>query len=93
VQVEAQLRLETLPHGFEQAAFRRRQAEGIAFDVDPLGVAALESLHAVRVQHGDHQQRQALEHALHACVLPMDQQVVGQIQQRGRRRRLVTVHL
>ena len=82
-----------VPQALEEAAFRGRQVQGVAVDIDPLSVAPLVDFGAIRIEHGHHQEGGLQEDGLDGGVLVMAEEVVGEVQEGRRGGGLVAVHL
>jgi hypothetical protein len=93
VQVEPDLRFEAIAECLEHAPLGRREPQGVAVDVDPLRVATLPSRGAVRVEHRDQVDGQLLQHAPDGLIRTVPRDVLDDIEERRRGRRLVPVHL
>ena len=91
VEVEGDLRREAVADRLEETALRGREDERVAIHVDALSVAPRVAGGAVGVQHRDEQQRQPVEDRVAAG--DAGEERVDGVEEGGRRRRLVPVHL
>ncbi len=93
MQGNRQHRLVFIAYALQQPAFRCRELQRVAVDVNALRVAPLVNLGTVGIKHRDHQQGEILQHFTGFRLVRVLQQVTVDVEQGGRRRRFVTVHL
>ncbi len=93
MQVKAEVGLKSVAYRLENLSFRGLQESRVPIDIDPLGIAPLESLRPVRVQHGYHMDRRSGRDALSQSMIRPFIEEANDVGQRHRRRTLVSVHL
>ena len=69
VQIESEVGLEGVVYRLERASLRCLELASVAVHIDPLRVPSLETLRAIRVEHGDHVDRRTLGDASDQWVI------------------------